>query len=149
MNASISEALHGLVSSYRTALKTATTNSGIELAITHIRAIKCISKIPNCSARDIAQKLHLDKSQIARLLKDLLQQDYISKDKHPTNRRCQSLNLTDKGYAIYAKIQQIDQQNRQRMCQNIAESELEQFIALANRMKQNLTSPTQSEGALS
>ena len=148
MNKSISEALHGVISSYRAALKSAAAKADIELPVTHIRALKCICNMADCSARDIAHRLSLDKSQIARLLKDLHTQGYIYKDQHPVNRRCQSLKLTDKGQALYNKIQSIDQQNRVKMCHGIADAELEQFIQLANRMKDNLNSNTQ-QGPLS
>ncbi|WP_394179242.1 MarR family winged helix-turn-helix transcriptional regulator [Marinomonas posidonica] len=104
MQHNISEALHGLMLSYRKALKYLATEGGISIPVTHIRALKCITNIENCSARDITQRLRLDKSQVARLVRDLLEQDYIEKDKHPTNNRCQVISLTAAGKGLQKKL---------------------------------------------
>jgi len=139
MQHNISEALHGLTLSYRKALKSLAAETGILIPVTHIRALKCITNIENCSARDIAQKLRLDKSQVARLVKDLLEQDYIEKAKHPTNNRCQVISLTAAGKGLQQKIDHVDKQARTQMCSGMTQQEIESFIQLTELMKSNLT----------
>ncbi len=139
MQHTISEALHSLILSYRKALKQLAIEAGILLPVTHIRALKCITNIENCSARDIAQKLRLDKSQVARLVKDLIEQDYIEKAKDPTNYRCQVISLTTAGKSLHQKIIRIDTQARTQMCDGMAQQDIEGFIQLTELMKSNLT----------
>ncbi|TYL47799.1 winged helix DNA-binding protein [Marinomonas sp. IMCC 4694] len=84
MNETIGEALHVLTHSYRHLLKEAAQRSGIVLPVSHIRSLKCIGSTNQCRARDICTTLRLDKSQVARILKALLNKGYIAKKSKPS-----------------------------------------------------------------
>ena len=139
MSDNISEVLHKLISTYRSSIKQAANLSGIDLPITYIRSLKCIKKIPNCSATDISHRLRLDKSQVTRIIQALLNEGYVEKVKHPSNHRSQTLLLTVMGEKVMDVIHDIDQEMNSKMSSGLTEAQVQDFIVIANIMINNLS----------
>ncbi|CAH0533584.1 hypothetical protein VST7929_01454 [Vibrio stylophorae] len=104
----------------------------------HLRVLKIIAKVPQCSALTIAQKLNRDKAQITRLVSTLISEGYLQKAAHPTDKRSQILNLTAQGESISQAIQHIEQQMQQQMLQGLNENELALFAQVTQKMVANL-----------
>ncbi|MBR7888478.1 MarR family transcriptional regulator [Marinomonas sp. A79] len=138
MNTQLGESLHQLMHSYRNQLRIAALEAGIKLPICQIRSLKCINSIEHCNASDISNQLMLDKSQVARVLKELVNEGLISKAPCPTNHRSQRLNLTSKGEKTLLDIRTLDQHAAQTMTQNMTEKQINDFIALTSIMLSNL-----------
>lgn len=110
------------------------------IAPMHMRVIKIVSKKPECTAMDIAKILNRDKAQVTRLLKTLIDQDLILKVPHPEDKRSQILAVTDKGAAGLEMLKVVDKKVVTALTAGISEQELEQFDAVAKKIKANLTS---------
>lgn len=138
MNAQLGESLHQLMHSYRNQLRKAALDAGVKLSVCQIRSLKCIQSIEHCNASDIANLLALDKSQVARVLKELVKDDLIVKAPCPTNHRRQRLALTPKGESILMKIYTLDEQATQTMTHTMTEQQINEFISLTSIMLSNL-----------
>ncbi|MDE8603242.1 MarR family winged helix-turn-helix transcriptional regulator [Marinomonas sp. RSW2] len=139
MSDNISEVLHKLILTYRSSIKQAASQSGIDLPITHIRSLKCIKKIPDCRATDISHRLRLDKSQVARIIKELLSEGCIEKKPHPRNHRSQTLLLTRPGEEIMNAIHKIDQKMKSKMLLGLTDEQVQGFTVIADIMINNLS----------
>ncbi|MBJ7538183.1 MarR family winged helix-turn-helix transcriptional regulator [Marinomonas transparens] len=142
MTDKLGEALHKLIHSYKGKMKQTAIESGIIVPFAHIRALKCIQHIEDCSATDISKRLGLDKSQVARIIKDLLNDHYIEKKQSPNNHRSQLLNLTEAGIEIMDRVQQVDKITRKKMSETLTTEQIENFISTAETMLKNLNKPT-------
>jgi DNA-binding MarR family transcriptional regulator len=139
MSDNTSEVLHTLISTYRSSIKQAVNQSGINLPVTHIRSLKCIKKIPDCSATDISHRLRLDKSQVTRIIKELFSEGYIEKKPHPSNHRSQTLLLTQLGEEIMNAIHEIDQEMKSKMLLGLTDEQVQGFTIIADIMINNLS----------
>jgi DNA-binding MarR family transcriptional regulator len=138
MKENIGESLHKLMHHYRHQLREAALKSGISIPVSHLRSLKCINKIEKCNAKDIADRLSLDKSQITRVLKELVQSGYVEKVRSPDNHRSQLLSLTKNGEELLAKITMLDRIAAENMTQNLTEQQIEDFSRISEIMVSNL-----------
>jgi DNA-binding MarR family transcriptional regulator len=138
MKETIGESLHKLMHHYRQQLREAALKSGISTPVSHIRYLKCINKIEQCNAKDIADRLSLDKSQITRVLKELVQSGYVEKVRSPDNHRSQLLSLTKSGEELLAKTTMLDRIAAENMTQNLTEQQIEDFSRISEIMASNL-----------
>ncbi|NLQ16356.1 SIP domain-containing protein [Marinomonas sp. M1K-6] len=146
MKESMGESLHKLMHSYRGKMREAAAQAGLSIPVSHIRSLKCIKNIKNCSARDIAERLSLDKSQVTRVLKELNCANYVKKIRSPDNHRSQLLSLTKTGDELLESLMILDQAAIKSMTQNLSEQQIENFIHIAQTMTNNLhPSPSPNE----
>jgi DNA-binding MarR family transcriptional regulator len=131
MSDNISEVLHTLISTYRSSIKQAVNQSGIDLPVTHIRSLTCIKDIPD--------RLRLDKSQVTRIIKELFSEGYIEKKPHPSNHRSQTLLLTQLGEEIMNAIHEIDQEMKSKMSLGLTDEQVQGFTVIADIMINNLS----------
>jgi DNA-binding MarR family transcriptional regulator len=143
MRDAIAESLYKLIQSHRSKMKNTATESGISIPISHIRSLKCIKKISNCSASDIAQKLSLDKSQVTRILKELVAEGYVQKRPAPNNHRSQLLVLTEIGNTLLDKLMTLHQQTIEIMTTGLNDQQIIDFINIAETMTNNLSTSNQ------
>jgi DNA-binding MarR family transcriptional regulator len=127
MSDNISEVLHTLISTYRSSIKQAVNQSGIDLPVTHIRSLKCIKEIPDCRATDISHRLRL------------VSKGYIEKKPHPSNHRSQTLLLTQLGEEIMNAIHEIDQEMKSKMSLGLTDEQVQGFTVIADIMINNLS----------
>lgn len=143
---SLGEPLHRLTHAYRSFMRSAITEAGIGLPITHLRALKGVRKWERCTAQFIAQRMHRDKAQITRVLKELLEEGLITKVNNPEDRRSQWLRLTADGEAMIERIKAVEEVAMHRMTRHIKPDDVETFIRLANLMADNLQDTTTTTG---
>lgn len=138
MPLSIGESLHRLIHCYKSEMKRSIAESNLSLHISHIRALKCIKRIPNCSAQSISKKMLLDKSQVTRILKELSNAGHIEKRPNPTNHRSQLLALTLSGQEALKQIEGFEHNTIAKMTAGLTERQTEEFSILADIMTGNL-----------
>ena len=56
------------------------------------------------SQRDLAERLHLEKSTVSRMATEMERKGLLIRERHPDNRRLYRLRLTDQGRALHASI---------------------------------------------
>ncbi|MGO2356524.1 MAG: MarR family winged helix-turn-helix transcriptional regulator [Marinomonas foliarum] len=134
MKENIGESVHRLLHIYRHQVRSAALEANVSMPVTHIRSLKCVNKINNCSAKDISDRLSLDKSQVTRVLKELLTSNYITKVRSPENHRSQLLSLTDLGHEQLSKITTLEQAAVERMTRNLTDQQINDFIRISDTM---------------
>nr|WP_297462218.1 MarR family transcriptional regulator [uncultured Halomonas sp.] len=138
-DASLSESLHQLLHAYKRALRQAYREADMALTMSHMRTLKGVQRIPDCTAQAIASRTHRDKAQITRLIKDLLDAGLIAKQPHPDDRRSQILRLTVDGEHLVTQLRAVESTAATRMVKGLAPDEIEHFVKLARLMAANLT----------
>jgi DNA-binding MarR family transcriptional regulator len=56
------------------------------------------------SQRDLAERLHLEKSSVSRLAAEMERNGLLIRERDPANRRLYRLRLTDRGRAMHASM---------------------------------------------
>lgn len=135
---SLSDALQKVSHAYRSAVAQAARDADLPLPVTHIRVLKGVCYLPDCTAQRIAQRMRRDKAQITRVLNELLASELINKRDNPTDRRSQLLEPSAAGKAMMQRIKQLEQQTLARMTRDLNPDEVALFIRLAWRMSENL-----------
>lgn len=144
----LSDALHRLMHAYKRQLRAGIQQHQIPLPITHIRALKCICRLPDSTAQSIAQRMNKDKAQITRVLNELMQSGLIEKTENPSDRRSQFLVPTAAGKQMLSKIDLLEKQAAANMTRNLSADELEAFVRIAGVMIENSAdTPTPDKGA--
>lgn len=134
----LAEPLQQLSHAYRSRMRRAIQAAGIELPITHIRVMKGIAHIPQCTAQTLSQRMQRDKAQITRALNDLLQQGLIVKRDNPLDRRSHWLALSPSGDALMQRLLELEADTSRQMSLGLDGEQLATFLRLAHHMTQNL-----------
>ena len=132
------DSIQQLTHAYKAGMRRLILAEGIELPITHIRAMKGIAYIPQCTAQALAQRMQRDKAQITRALNDLLERGLITKLDNPQDRRSQWLALSPTGEALIQRLLELETRTARRMADGLSDEQVASFIHLAQRMGHNL-----------
>lgn len=135
------DALHRLLHAYKRALRDAHRAAGIELPISHVRALKGVAYLPACTVQAIAERMHRDKSQITRVVKELRAAGLAQAAADPHDARARLLTLTDRGRALLARIEDAEHEAGARMARGLPPASLIEFVRLAEAMTANLDRP--------
>jgi len=82
--------------------------------------------------------LGLDKSQVTRVINDLVERGYLTKERHPTNHRSSLLALTPPGKTLLDDIQTFEKTISRSMAVGLTAQQIDQFIQIADTMRHNL-----------
>lgn len=135
------DALHRLLHAYKRAMREAYREAGIELASSHVRVMKVICHLPQCSAHDIVTRMRRDKSQVTRIVQDLCTADLIRRRPDPADGRRQILVPTAKGKRLRERTRAAEREAGKRMVHGLPSASVTEFVRLAEAMASNLDSP--------
>jgi len=82
------------------------TLAGTGLPPSAVHAIIEIGAAVNCTAKDLSEKLLLEKSTVSRLVKSLITNSFVQEARSPADGRAKRLTLTHKGARLLAAITQ-------------------------------------------
>ena len=134
----LSEALFSLVHTVRNNMMHEIKLLAIDLSPMHMKSLKVISKIEDCTGQKLAGFMGRDKAQINRLIKELVNQELINKENNEKDKRSQFLVLSAKGKDIMKEFQKIEKQVFHKMINDIPLEKIEEFIQLTQKLKSNL-----------
>ncbi len=137
-NEAIQEALFNLSLGFKVKLKKGMEERGVQMAPMHFRAFRAITYHAPCTAQQMAEALKRDKSQITRLLNELVTEGWVERKPNPQDRRSQLLCVTAQGEAVLAMLKELEAKVTSQMMKGLSEAEVVQFISLANRISENL-----------
>ncbi|MEP0071499.1 MAG: MarR family winged helix-turn-helix transcriptional regulator [Marinomonas sp.] len=138
MKEALGESIHQLIHGYRTRTRNLITKSDVSMPISHLRLLKFIRRSRHCTAQDIVDAMYLDKSQVARSLKELEQAGYIQKHPNPNNHRSYLLELTQSGSVVVTELALLNRSTIDVMTTNLSEQQIKQFIEISETMTRNL-----------
>ena len=133
----IADALHGLLHAYKRALQEAYREREASLTPSYIRTLKCIAGFGECTAQTIASELMLDKAQVARALRGLVDDGYVERREHPTDGRSYLLVLTRAGKDVHKRFGRIEREAAAKFAAGIDDTSLRTFVEVATEMVNN------------
>lgn len=135
---SLPEVLFAATHSFRHEMKKSLNAKEIGLNGMHVRCLSYITKMESCTANQLSLSLGRDKAQIARLVKDMIEKGWLTKQPDPQDKRSQLLLLTETGKALSREIKQNHQQIQQRMLKNLSDSQKSKLLSMLDQMIRNL-----------
>ena len=133
-----SNAVFNIVHCYRLAMRSALKANEIGLNSMHVKCLSFIKKNASCTAHDIVCFFDKDKSQIARLIKEMIDHKWITKTANPEDKRSLILSLTKDGEVLATQISEAQVKVKQQMLQGLSQEELHVFNKVSETMTNNL-----------
>jgi DNA-binding MarR family transcriptional regulator len=115
--------------------------AGIGLPSSHVRVMKAICHLPQCSAQAIAGRMQRDKSQITRIVNELCTAGLVGRHPDPDDGRRQILTPTPNGKRWRTRVAEAEREAGARMVHGLPKSSVATFVRLAEAMAANLDSP--------
>lgn len=110
----------------------------IKPAPLQLRAMRQIWSTGGATLQDIAATLKRDKSQVKRLIDELVAAQLIRREPNPDDKRSKILMLTDKGSDFFASIEAIEATFSAQLTAGISEEELATFFKVSDQLSDNL-----------
>jgi DNA-binding MarR family transcriptional regulator len=85
------------VKAYRQYFQNQLKANGFDITLDQWLILNTIIENPNISQNEIAEKVFKDKASVARIIELLVQNGFLTRSIHPTNRRMFQLSITPKG----------------------------------------------------
>lgn len=96
----------------------------------HMMYICCVCDNPGFSQEQISSFLHVDKSTVAKAVKELLNEGYITRAPNPEFRREFAITPTDKGKRTGKKIDEIKKKGHAFITSQMTDIEVDIFKML-------------------
>ncbi|GGP73001.1 MarR family winged helix-turn-helix transcriptional regulator [Shewanella ulleungensis] len=139
MSENIKEPLFNLLHSMKRSLRQAMDSDDLGITMLHMRVLKIISfKDKQVTANDIVQKTLIDKAQLARLIKELINLDYVFKLDNPTDKRSYFLGISPSGIEVVKRLTVAEERVNEIMKSGLTDQEIADFVRLAKQMAHNL-----------
>ncbi|MDO6620620.1 MULTISPECIES: MarR family winged helix-turn-helix transcriptional regulator [unclassified Shewanella] len=135
---SISDAIFNIAHSYRLAMRSSLKANEIGLNAMHVKCLSLINNSHTCTANDIVNLLARDKAQIARLIKEMMDNQWLTKTANPEDKRSQILSLTADGKKLAVLIAKTQNDVNQKMLRNLPVEDLATFTRIADALFNNL-----------
>ena len=98
------------------------------VSLTQCHVIVELGRAGSISVNYLANVLGLDKSTMSRTINSLVEQDLVSRETSPVDRRCLSIGLTGKGHMLYLNIENNMEQYYQAACASLPADKREQVL---------------------
>lgn len=106
----------------------------------HTRVLNIIEREKPCTALDITEFLGRDKAQVTRLIAPLIDQELVTKEPNPNDKRSQFLSITEAGAEIVNKVKRVDEETIEVITRNLNAEDVSEFQRIANLITRNLRS---------
>lgn len=136
----ISESIFSIFQLYKLAMRSTLKANEVGLNAMHVRCLPFISQSNHCTANDIVQFFTRDKAQIARLIKEMIDNQWLTKNANPEDKRSQILSLTTQGQELVTLILKTQSDVDKKMQENLTNEELQVFKKTAQKIATNLRS---------
>lgn len=136
----LADPLYQLSHAYQSHMRRALPAAGIDLPITHVRALKGMALTPHCTAQSLAVYMRSDKAQVTRVLNDLLGAALIVKHDNPDDGRSRLLELSSSGRTLLQQARELESMVARRMTEGLSSEEIDIFLRAAQRITDNLNS---------
>lgn len=110
----------------------------IGLKSVHAKLLLDIADHPGISQDALARLADVDKSNIARQVAALEEQDFVYRQPAPGNRRMLQVHLTQKARQLLPKLQKTSQYWEEDLLQDLSNWEISQLSALLHRIHKSI-----------
>ena len=108
------------------------------VSLTQCHVIVELGRAGSISVNYLANVLGLDKSTMSRTINSLVEQDLVSRETSPVDRRCLSIRLTGKGHMLYLNIENNMEQYYQAACASLPADKREQVLESLEMLMKSL-----------
>lgn len=108
--------------------------SGFDLRPTELAVLSMIHDNPGIRAAQICELLEIQQPNLVKLLQRFAQQDWISRQEDPEDRRAVVLSLTRKGVRTLQAARQAAQDSESATSQRLTQAQRKQLIGLLKRL---------------
>ncbi len=137
-NKSINYLFNQVFNAYRANLETELNK--INLHSGQIFVLICLWKSDGLSQTDIARELNLSTPTVNKMIKSLIEGDFITSKKSENDGRATEIFLTDKGLEIQSDVAEIWKNLETDIYSNLTETEKMIFLQLLEKTRDNLLS---------
>jgi len=108
---------------------------GTGLSLPEARCLAAVGSVPgDLTVNEVAFETNLDKAQVSRTVKTLVDRGLMSKRPSPVDGRCVQLTLTPPGQTCYTKVMALIAQRNLDLMQCLSEQEQELLVDMFDRM---------------
>lgn len=112
--------------------------SGIDLNAEQWSIISLLYQTPGLNQNGISQVFGIDKVRVLRILVKLEQLKLIERSIQKTDKRANTIKLTDKGLKIYKQVTPLAELILQKAFNSFSRNEIETYMKLTQRIINNL-----------
>ena len=105
------------------------------LTLSQWRILSVIAHEKTATAASIAKFTELDKGQISRAIKNLIEYKFVSRQSHESDKRRQVLALTKTGIAEHAHVLGRMRKRQAMLIENLDQGEIETFLHVLNSIE--------------
>ena len=108
-------------------------NSGLSLV--EWRVIQVIRMFDNPSLSQIAEHVQMDKGQLSRKIKGMIEKGLLKSQRDVGDKRIQKLGLTEKAVEINRRLMPIMEQRQHNLLTDITPDELDSFYRIIDKIE--------------
>ncbi len=138
VSVNVNEALFSLMHLVRNNMSQRLKAIDQNLSPMHMKSLKIISNIEECTGQKLANFIGRDKAQINRLIKELVLQKLLIKKDNPKDKRSQLLALTDSAKELIEEFTKVETELAKVMSTDIEPEKIDEFIVVSQKLKANL-----------
>ncbi len=128
--------LIGLMNGHRKLLENSLESTGVFQG--QHRLLMVISDNPNCSQKELADKMEISTATIAVSLKKLEKGGYVARATDSNDTRYNQVVITEKGKKVVEESKKIFRDIDERMFRGFTEEEINIFAEYVNRLSNNI-----------
>lgn len=114
-----------------------------DLSLTEWRIVSVVNLLGHATASAISRDVGMDKGQISRAVKRLIDKKILETGDHAKDNRQTILRLSEPGKKIVTDNFEVMRDRQQRLTQNISDQELDVFYGVLERLYENAEMPDQ------
>lgn len=113
----------------------------MKLGVTRVQwiALYYLGKEESISQKELAEKMNIKESSVARLLDRMERDGLVERVKNENDKRVTNLRLTDKGKKYRVKLLPEGEEFEKLLYKNISEEEMRIFTAVLTKMVNNIS----------
>lgn len=104
------DAMHELLFLYRSRLRRSMEAVHPELTFNEMRVLMRVGRQPGMTQRDLVEHSHADKAQMARLLAQLQERNWLTRNTSTEDRRVRCLHLSESGKQLFGQLRSLQEQ---------------------------------------
>jgi len=131
--------MFNIVFSLKKNVKTQIDVQALDITPMHFGVIRIVRKHQPCTVNVLAQHIERDKAQVTRLVNSLVEQNMISREPNPEDKRSQFLNLEPSGEKIFQKLEGIGEIVTQKMFKGISKKDQDLYEEITIKILENLS----------
>ncbi|MEL6960208.1 MAG: MarR family winged helix-turn-helix transcriptional regulator [Pseudomonadota bacterium] len=105
------------------------------LTLVEWRLIQTLRMIKNASLTEIADHVQMDKGQLSRKIKSMVEKGLLTAKTDKDDQRVQHLTLTEKAQALSAQMMPFMEARQQRLLEDVSAEELAVFYSVIDKIE--------------